>query len=128
MGAGLLLAPAQIEGFRAIECAPFPRELQRQSSSEFRLAASADQGVRLKVDFLDPEGEIMMTRQVQLSAGATTAFSMPTRLVGASIQVITSGPVQVEAALAYDGSVGAAERLAVLCKPIHASGPRPGGP
>ena len=118
MGVGLLVGHAQSEGTRAIECAPFPMELQLESWSDFRFIAPVDQAVRLEVDFLDLDGDIFRTRPVQLSAGATTAFLMPTRYVGSTIQVIASGPVQVEATLAYDGSVVAAERRAVPCKLI----------
>jgi hypothetical protein len=90
-------------------------ELQRHSSSEFRLIAPAEQAVHLDVDFLALDGDIMHTRPVQLSAGASTTFSMPTWQVGSAIQVIASAPVQVEATLVYDGSVGPAERKAVAC-------------
>jgi hypothetical protein len=122
-GAGLLVGHAANEGPRTIECAPFPMELQRHSSSEFRFTAPADQAVHLDVDFLELNGDIMLmsARPVALTAGATTAFSMPTWHVGSAIQVIASGPVQVDATLVYDGSVGQAEHRTVPCKLI----PRP---
>jgi hypothetical protein len=79
MDAGELIEQTQSEGASAIECAPFPLELQRQSSSEFRLTAPADHAVHLDVDFLELDGDIISTRPVALTAGAMTAFSMPTR-------------------------------------------------
>src|SRR5215213_6983114 len=87
MEAGLLVGHAQSEGAQVIECAPFPMELQRQTRSEFRFSAPANQAVHLDVDFLELNGDVMSTRTVALTAGATTEFSMPTRYVGAAIQV-----------------------------------------
>jgi hypothetical protein len=127
MEAGWLVGHAQIEGARAIECAPFPMELQRQSSSEFRFIASADHAVHLDVNFLERDGDIIGTRPVALTAGATTAFSMSTQYVGAAIQVIASAPVQVDVTVVYDDSVGPATRQTVPCRPIaqtvHGEGP-----
>jgi hypothetical protein len=123
MDAGLLIEQAQSEGTQVIECAPFPMELLRQSSSEFRFIAPADQAVHLDVNFLELNGDIMSTRPVALSAGAATAFSMLTRYVGSAIQVSASGPVQVEVTLTYEDSAGVTERRAVPCKlilrPVH---------
>jgi hypothetical protein len=123
----LLVGHAQIAGARAIECASFQLGRQRESSSEFRFIAPADQAVRLEVDFLELDGDIHHTRPLALAAGATIAFSMPTQAVGAAIQVIASGPVQIEATLVYDDSVGLPERRAVPCKfilrPVRDGGP-----
>jgi hypothetical protein len=119
--AGQLVGQAQSEAACEIECAPFPMELQRHSTSEFRITASAVQAVHLEVDFLEINGDILSTRPVQLSAGESTAFSMPTWQVGSAIQVIASGPVQVEVTLVYDDGAGQTERKAVPCKLI----PRP---
>jgi hypothetical protein len=120
MNAGHLLEQPPSEG-TVIECAPFPMELQHHSWSQFRFIAPADQAVHLDVDFLELNGDVMTTRLVQLSAGASTSFSMPTRYVGSAIQVIASGPVQAEVALVYDDTAGATTRHAVPCKLI----PRP---
>jgi hypothetical protein len=127
MGAGLLAGHAANEEPSAIECAPFPMELQQQSWSEFQFLAPAEQAVHLDLDFLELNGDVMTTRLVQLSAGASTAFSMPTRYVGSAIQVSASGPVEIAVALTYNDSAGRTERKTVPCKPI----PRPahgGGP
>jgi hypothetical protein len=104
-----------------MECAPFPMELQQLSWSEFRFIAPAERAVRLDLDFLELNGDVTTTRLVQLSAGASTTFSMPTQYVGSAIQVSASGPVEIAVALAYDDSAGQAERKTVPCKPI----PRP---
>jgi len=68
-------------------------ELQRHSWSQFRFIAPAKQAVHLDVDFLELNGDVMTTRPVLLSAGASLLFSMPTRYVGSAVQVIASGPV-----------------------------------
>jgi hypothetical protein len=118
MDAGQLIEQAQSEGVSAIECAPFPIELQRQSSSEFRFTAPADHAVHLDMDFLERDGNTIGTRPVALTAGATTAFSMSTQDVGTAIKVIASAPVQVDATVIYDDSVGPATRHTVPCSPI----------
>jgi hypothetical protein len=116
---GRLLEQPPSTGAQVIECGPFPMELQRQSSSQFRFIAPADQAVHLDVDFLELNGDVMSTRPVALSAGASTAFSMPTRQVGSAIQVIASAPVQVEVTLAYDDIAGVTERKIAPCQPIQ---------
>jgi hypothetical protein len=97
-----------------IECAIFD-ELQRESWSQSRFLAPANQAVHLDMDFLEFNGDIMSTRPVLLAAGASASFSMLTRHVGSAIQVIASGSVEVAAILVYDDGAGQAVRKTVPC-------------
>jgi len=125
LGVGLLATPADAEGPVVIECATFPVTLN--STSLFRFAAVSGQAAHLEVDFLEIDGDIIQTRQLDLVPGATTTFSMPTHRVGIAIQVIASAPVEVETAYVYQGSGGVLERRMVPCK--HITDPvRGGGP
>jgi len=125
LGAGRLTKPAIAEGSVAFECVPFPDTLD--STSELRFTALAQQAVHLDVDSLEIDRDIFRIRQLDLAAGATAVFAMPTYRVGIAIQVIASAPVQVEAAVISDDSAGVATRHPVPCTPITQS-VRGGGP
>jgi len=80
VNAGQLIGQAQSEAARAIECAPFPMELQRHSSSEFRIIAPANQAVYLDVDFLEINGDIIGTLPVQRARSLRVAYSVSSSL------------------------------------------------
>ena len=123
--AGLLIKPVETVEPVVIECATFPLTLD--STSLFRFAALAGQSAHLDLDFLDLDGDIIQTRQLDLAPGATMAFSMPTRYVGIAIQVIASAPVEVETTYVAASGPGAAERRIVPCQritePVRGGGP-----
>ena len=120
LGAGLLAGDAKAEGNLVIECGVFPPEHARPSTtSEFRFTSPTGQAGYLEVDFLTLGRQISATRSVELPAGTTAVFSLLTRDVGPAVQVIAAAPVQVEATLLSDGSVGSVERQAVSCNPIQ---------
>src|ERR1051325_1723252 len=114
--AGQLIGYADGQAALVIECAAFPVELQRQSTALVELAAPDDQTSRVAVDFLDVDGDIIQTREVQIAPHDRTTLTLLTQYAGIALQVIASSPVVAEVTLIYQDTVGAVIHEAVPCK------------
>jgi hypothetical protein len=113
--AGTLIAGEQQPKTRVIECVGFPGEGVRKSTSQIRLVNLSGYRANLEINFLDVDGTVLRTRQVDLTSRATASLEVATWQVGSALQVTTLTPVSVDVTLVYDGSVGPPERRTVPC-------------